>query len=300
MFCLQTTINRLRESGHPDENELRAQQRLLDSYRKLLNEHKATAQACQEEYKRQRRSSQETWKRISEIQERGPASVEEEQELQQLQAGFVGLLDADYQMGKLLSHWGYSVQPGSSYYKQKLSFDVFGIVFHGTPSNSFYSFHEGAAAAKNSDHTISCLNSFIEQSVTAWVRHLVLVLDNAQVNKNQFVVGWMGEMVKSGRLDSIRLFLIIPGHTKFGPDEVFPRIAHSFYRNDVFSAAELLAIAGQYGEAHGMDATSIFKWREVLPRAYKPPPHIKDLHDFCWKAGENGAPPVLSVRKLCY
>ena len=159
--------------------------------------------------------------------------------------------------------------------------------------------------AKNSDHTISCLDDCIHRTVPVWVRHLVLVLDNAQVNKNQFTIGWMAEMVKTGRLNSFRLMLMVPGHTKFRPDEVFARVAHLFYRQDVFTQVELRAITAQYGNAHSMDGSSIFKWREVLPRAYKPVPQIKELHDFCWNAresedSEENARSLMTVRKLCF
>ena len=111
------------------------------------------------------------------------------QELVGLKDSFTCLIDADYQQGKLLPHWGYSAQPAASYYKQKLGYDNFGIVFHGRPSNYFYVYHKGAAGSKSANTTISCLDHFISAYVPAWVKHVAIVLDNAVVNKNQFVVG---------------------------------------------------------------------------------------------------------------
>ena len=47
------------------------------------------------------------------------------------------MVSADYQMGKLVPYWGYSPQPGCTYYLQKLHHDVFGIVNHATNSEVY-------------------------------------------------------------------------------------------------------------------------------------------------------------------
>ena len=176
-------------------------------------------------------------------------------------------------------------------------YDNFGIVFHGRPSNYFYVYHEGAAGSKSADTTISCLDHFISAYVPAWVKHVAIVLDNAMVNKNQFVVGWMGQLVHT-RFQSCRLFLMIPGHTKFSPDEAFAYISHTFYRQDVFTGKELSCIITQYGLTHEFDGSTIFCWKEQLPLVYKAVSHIKDLHDFVWQKVE-GERPRLQVRQLC-
>ena len=45
---------------------------------------------------------------------------------------------ADYQMSKLLPNWGYSPQPGSTYYLQKLSHDLLGIVNNCNDQTAMY------------------------------------------------------------------------------------------------------------------------------------------------------------------
>ena len=225
----QTTATRMSESGNANATVLQQQKDLAESYKQLLAAHKHTAQGCIDEYKRHRQQSQADWNRINALIQSENHSVADMQELNDLREQFVCLIDADYQQGKLLPHWGYSAQPGASYYKQKLCFDNFGIVCHGAPENFFYLYHEGAVGSKSADTTISCLDHFIRQHVPAWVKHIAIVLDNAMVNKNQFTVGWMGQLVNS-RFDSCRLLLMIPGHTKFSPDEAFARVSHTFYR----------------------------------------------------------------------
>ena len=56
-------------------------------------------------------------------------------------------------MQKLLSHWGLPSQPGSTYYLQKLSHDIFGIVDHQEHHSTLYIFDE-MVGPKNTDYTI--------------------------------------------------------------------------------------------------------------------------------------------------
>ncbi len=41
-------------------------------------------------------------------------------------------------MSKMVPHWGYSPQPGSTYYLQKLSHDILGIVNHSNDQSAIY------------------------------------------------------------------------------------------------------------------------------------------------------------------
>ena len=206
-------------------------------------------------------------------------------------------IDADYQQGKLVPHWGYSAQPAALYYKQKLCFDNFGIVFHGRPSNFFYVYHEGAAGLKSADTMITYLDPFICANVPAWVKHVAIILDNAMVIKNQFFVGWMGQLVHT-QFQTCCLLLMIHGHIKFSPDEAFARISHSFYCQDVFTGKELSCITAQYGLTYELNGSTIFCWKEQLSCVYKVVPHIKDLHDFVWQQVADDR-PRLQVRQLC-
>lgn len=141
---------------------------------------------------------------------------------------------------------------------------------------------EGAGAdadAPPAKLLISCLDDCMSK-LPAWIRHVTLVLDNAQINKNQFVVNWLLELVRSQRFKSARLILMVPGHTKFSPDELFARLSHTYYRQDVFLLSNLHAITARYGEATSLDATSIMLWKDQLSKAYKSIPDIKQQRDF--------------------
>lgn len=48
-------------------------------------------------------------------------------------------------MSKLVPHWGFSPQPGLTYYFQKLSHDILGIVNHSDKTSCIYIFDERQA-----------------------------------------------------------------------------------------------------------------------------------------------------------
>jgi len=89
-------------------------------------------------------------------------TANESDELAVLCNSFNLVILADYQMSKLVPNWGQSPQPGSTYYLQKLSHDIFGIVNHATNKTTVYLLDE-RVGPKNTDHTIFYANHFISQ-----------------------------------------------------------------------------------------------------------------------------------------
>ena len=99
------------------------------------------------------------------------------------------MLSADYQQAKLIPKWGRSEQPGSSYYLQKVSIEVFGIVDHRNDEKFVYLFDE-QIGPKNTDHTISLLAAAIQriQDRHPWISWICIFMDNAtSTNKNRFL-----------------------------------------------------------------------------------------------------------------
>ena len=60
----------------------------------------------------------------------------DDDEADQLRSRFTLVISTDYQMSKLTPHWGYSPQPGSTYYLQKLSHNLLGIVNHSEEAST--------------------------------------------------------------------------------------------------------------------------------------------------------------------
>ena len=91
-------------------------------------------------------------------------------ELEVLKRSFSLVLAVDYQMSKLVPYWGQSPQPGSTYYLQKLSHDIFGVVNHATNDSTVYLLDE-RVGPKNTDHTISYLTHYISQ-LPSWIHRI--------------------------------------------------------------------------------------------------------------------------------
>ena len=96
------------------------------------------------------------WAEFTELEAKSTLNDDEKERLAILKNGFNLVLSADYQMAKLVPYWGQTAQPGSTYYLQKQSHDVFGIVDHSCGTSTVYLFDEHIEA-KNTDHTVSYL-----------------------------------------------------------------------------------------------------------------------------------------------
>ena len=150
---------------------------------------------------------------------------------------FTLTISADYQQSKLIPSWGKTEQPGSTYYLQKVSHDIFGVVDHRTEKSSVYLFDE-RIGPKNTDHTISFLDHYWQTVFHQhpWIRRLAIYLDNAtSTNKNKYLFAWAMELVSSGRVDYIRVSFMLAGHTKFAPDRLFSAIGSAYKAADVFT-----------------------------------------------------------------
>ena len=98
------------------------------------------------------------WNDITSLEEKETLTEDEKLKLDGLKCKFNLVISVDYQMFKLVPYWGYSAQPGSTYYLQKLSHDIFGIVNHARKSSSTIYLFDERSGPKNTDHTIYILN----------------------------------------------------------------------------------------------------------------------------------------------
>ena len=145
------------------------------------------------------------WADINELECKSVLTNDQEEQLAVLKHKFNVVnvvnvvLSADYQMSKLVPYWGLSPQPGSTYYLQKLSHDILGIVNHATDVSAVYLFNE-TAGPKNTDHTVSYITDYLE-TLPDWIR-VHLFLDNTcSTSKDFYTMAWVHEMVQQGRID---------------------------------------------------------------------------------------------------
>ena len=276
--------NRLLESGSAIEEEVEGNYALARSYDVLLKEHKEVAQKVLDHYRSIVKECLESWKTITELSTQDQATLtdDEVQHLAALKRNFCAVLSFDYQQNKNLPYWGYSDQPGETYYKMKLTCNVFGIVDHrnsGRDFNSVCICDEQAAGAKSADMTISFLDRYI-QWLPIWINGLTLVADNAGTNKNYYLLAWAKELVRRKKFTQVWILFLVPGHSKFAPDALFAKIGNTFNTHDFFTIQELASIVERYAMCTIFTNSSIFAWKNHLSRKYQQFKGIKSYKDF--------------------
>ena len=229
----ETISMRLQQEGNGNEDEIRENKALSESYGLLLEEHKMDAANELDHYRHQTKKNRSLYNHLEELRKRESKSKEEKVQLQELTGQITFTLSLDYQQSKLTPHWGFSAQPSETYYLRKLSHNIFGIVDHTLAKNAVYVLDERAGGAKNADITISSIDHYIHQQIPSWARHLCLFMDNGATNKNQFMIQWAMELVERNEYNTIRMCFFVPGHGKNDADRLFSRISHAFHNNDV-------------------------------------------------------------------
>ena len=294
----QTTLNRLQQAASSLPQDLERLDEEIKALQQSLENHRKEAEKSHDYYTDIVKKRSLKWKRIMELEQRSDLSANEQEELDVLHNSFNLVLAADYQMAKLVPYWGQSPQPGSTYYLQKLSHDIFGIVSHATNESAVYLFDE-KVGPKNTDHTVSYLSHYISQ-LPHWMRRVHLFLDNTcATNKNWYTMAWGLEMVQQSKLDFLRISFLIAGHTKFSPDIVFAKIAKTYNRSDVFNTQELSDVISLHANVTIDKGEIVHDWRANLSK-YSKMPGIRSLHDIVMVRSAATGKVVCKTRPLCY
>jgi hypothetical protein len=295
-----TTLKRLMQSGSTSEQELKSIEAEMDTSEQTLRSHKEEAAAGREYYNTTVLTCTNNWARIMELSSEANPTSDTLSQLVTAQHTFTLVLSADYQQSKLIPHWGRSEQPGSTYYLQKLSFDIFGIVDHRNDEKSIIVFDE-CIRPKNTDHTISFFSSYISSVVAdyPWIKRVCIFLDNAgSTNKNRYLFSWGMEFVERHQLDHLRFCFLLAGHTKFSPDRLFSLIANEYNREDVFKPEDLRLICSRFSTAYIEDGSHILSWRSLLVDKCSELAGVRKLHDFL--IVRVGDKVVMKVRDSCH
>ena len=298
----QTTLNRLKQAAASTPEDLFALEDEIQSCQATQAKHREEACESHAYFMECTKKCSTQWKRITELETKSSLADDEIQELASLKKRFELLVSADYQMSKLIPFWGQSSQPGSTYYLQKLSHDVFGLVNHASDSSMVCIFDE-RVGPKNTDHTLSYMTHYLNKmaDLPAWVRRIHIFLDNTvSTNKNRYTMSWASEMVQQDVFEFIRISFMIAGHTKFSPDHLFARISKSFNCSDVFTAEELKEIAAPYADVIIDNGEVVVDWRNSLSAKYKKFPGIRSYHDFVFAKNITTQHVMVRQRRLCY
>ena len=300
----QTILNRIRQTGSAEEEQQKSIEDEMAQINEELKTHREQAQQSHDYYKDVTSRCHEEWKEIFRLETKHNKSDDETQTLEKLRHNFTAVLSVDFQMQKLLPYWGLSPQPGSTYYLQKLSHDIFGIVDHREDHSTLYIFNE-TVGPKNTDHTISLLMDYIRNHTAfpSWIKRLHIFLDNTgSTNKNAFFMGWGMEIIQQKCLDYLRFSFLVAGHTKFDVDRVFSITAKTFHSSDVFNTNELVTIMSQPDQitAKQVKGNVIYNWREKISAKYSKLPGIRELHDFIIVRPSDTEIATMLVREWCY
>ena len=295
----QTTLNRLKAAAATEEAEIKQLDDEVTSLQQTLEDHRQEAQGAHEYFIDVTKRCENDWKKITELEARWQTlTAEEKEQLAVLKHKFNIVLSADYQMCKLVPYWGLPPQPGSTYYRQKLNHDIFGVINHSSNAAVVYLFDE-RSGPKNTDHTVSYLSHCIS-NFPYWVRRVHLFLDNTcSTNKHFYMMAWALEMVQQQKIDFIRILFLVAGHTKFSPDLLFSKIAKTYNQSDVFTTEELRNVIAQYADVVVDDGTLVRDWRSVLTK-YTKFPGIRSLHEFIFSYNSVTGRVTGKVRKQCY
>lgn len=263
--------------------------------------HKEVATKSREYHNLSKEKCKQQWREIGQLTNKTPKSRNDRAELVRKQHCFLLIISADYQQSKLIPSWGKTKQPGSTYYLQKVSHDIFGVVDHREDSSTVYLFDE-RIGPKNTDHTVSFLTQYWNtiSRQYPWLRRLAIFLDNAtSTNKNKYLFSWAMEMVSRGTVDHIHISFMIAGHTKFAPDRLFSAIGNAYKAADVFTMSDLQALCAQSATSFIEKGDTVLTWREFLGQKYSDRPGVRKLHDFLVVKAHNGE-VVMKVCQQCF
>lgn len=112
----QTTLNRLKQATASLPEDLEKIEEELRGIRQSLENHRKDAAESHHYYTDIIKKSATKWKRIVELEGKSDLDKNECDELAVLHKSFNLVIAADYQMSKLVPHWGKSPQPGSTYF----------------------------------------------------------------------------------------------------------------------------------------------------------------------------------------
>ena len=298
---VQAVMNRLKQSGNANESELRMHENTKHHLEEQIRQHKEAATKSREYYKTCQEKCKTSWSEIVRLTNKSHRTAVEREELESLQHCFTLTISADYQQSKLIPSWGKTEQPSSTYYLQKVSHDVFGIVDHRQDKSTIYLFDE-RIGPKNTDHTISLMMHYWEtvSCEHPWIQRLAIFLDNAtSTNKNRFLFAWAMELVSSGMISHVHISFMIAGHTKFAPDWLFATIGSAYKVADVFTINELKSLCTPSATTTIAKGENVLTWRETLAKKYSDLPGVRKFHDFLIVKAHTGQ-VVMKVREQCF
>ncbi|MCP4337032.1 MAG: hypothetical protein GY679_04275 [Mycoplasma sp.] len=291
----ETVSMRLQQNGNGNEDEIRENQTLAESYGLLPEEHRTDAGSELRHCRQQTGKCRSLYRHIGELQRKDSETERDKTKLRELTGQVTFTLSSDYRQSELIPHRGFSPQPGETCCLRKLSHNIFGIVSHTLAENTVYVSDE-RAGAENGDMTISLADHRIYQKLPSRVRHLCLFMNNGATDKNRFMTQRGMELAERGDCDTIRMCFFVPGRAKNDADRFFARISHAFDKNDVFVTEHLATLIRDTIRPAGscilINNRDIVNRKDLLTKKYSSFRDIKSCRDFLIKRSSHGKAAV--------
>jgi len=133
-------------------------------------------------------------------------------------------------------------QPGPIYFLVPRKCGLFGVCCEGIPRQVNFLIDEAHLISKGANAVVSYLHYFFE-NYGLGETSVHLHCDNCSgQNKNRIVLWYCAWRVVTGLHQSISLYFIVAGHTKFAPDWCFGLVKQAFRRHVVSSLQEMASV----------------------------------------------------------
>ena len=130
-------------------------------------------------------------------------------------------------------------QVGPLYFLAPRKCQLFGVCSEAKGEQVHYLIHENDNPGKGASCVVSLVHHYLE-SRTSVGQHLLLHANNAVgQNKNNTVIQYLAWRVLTGCNPTIKLSFMIPGHTKFAPDQFFGLVKKLYRRTSVSSLHDI-------------------------------------------------------------
>ena len=131
------------------------------------------------------------------------------------------------------------LQPGPAYFKTARKCEIFGICCEGSRIQTNYLIDEAESIGKGANSIISYLHHYLETHGVGET-DLQLQADNCVgQNKNNVMIQYLMWCCTTGKHTSCSIHFMIPGHTRFSPDQYFGLIKRKYRKTRISSVAQL-------------------------------------------------------------
>ena len=191
------------------------------------------------------------------------------------------------------------MQPGPIYFKTARKCEIFGICCEGSRVQTNYLIDEAESIGKGANSIISYVHHYLENHGLG-EQHLELQADNCVgQNKNNFVMQYLVWRCLTGHHLSCSIHFMIPGHTRFSPDQYFGLIKRKFRKTPVSSIVQLRDVVLNSSESglnqvqlayNPADGSQVvcYDWKEFLSKYFQRIPNILRYHHFATSSEDPG------------